>query len=276
LITSATDGAPAGAGLAPAFDAVRARLGLVVLLFVLAGAGWWWTANQMSGMDNGPWTGLGAIGWFTGVWVVMMAAMMFPSVAPTIALYSSMTRRRSLGLPLLFAAGYLVTWAGAGLLAFALAAGGGTLTGNVLAWDRAGRWVAGVTLIVAAVYELTPLKDVCLGKCRSPLGFLLGAWRAGRLGAVQMGAKNGAWCVGCCWALMASLFALGLMSILWMAFVAGLIAIEKTLPWRRAATYGTAAVLLVLGVLLLVSPDAVPGLTTPGGGPMPSMGGMGS
>jgi predicted metal-binding membrane protein len=266
----------ARAGLAPAFDAVRARLGLVALLFVLAGAGWWWTANQMNGMDNGPWTGLGAIGWFIGVWVVMMAAMMFPSVAPTIALYSSMTRRRSLGLPLLFAAGYLITWAGAGLLAFLLAAGGGTLTGDVLAWDRGGRWVAGVTLIVAAAYELTPLKDVCLGKCRSPLGFLLGAWRAGRLGAVQMGAKNGAWCVGCCWALMASLFALGLMSILWMAFVAGLIALEKTLPWRRAATWGTAAVLLVLGVLLLVAPGAVPGLTTPGGGPMPSMGGMGS
>jgi len=276
LIASSRDGAPAGTGLAPAFDAVRARLGLVALLFVLAGAGWWWTANQMNGMDAGPWTGLGAIGWFTGVWVVMMAAMMFPSVAPTIALYSSMTRRRSLGLPLLFAAGYLITWAGAGFLAFLLASGGGRLTGNVLAWDRGGRWVAGATLIVAAVYELTPLKDVCLGKCRSPLGFLLGAWRSGRLGAMQMGAKNGAWCVGCCWALMASLFALGLMSILWMAFVAGLIALEKTLPWRRAATYGTAAVLLVLGVLLLVAPDAVPGLTTPGGNPMPSMGGMGS
>ncbi len=66
-------------------------------------------------------------------------------------------------------------------------------------------------------YELTPLKDVCLGKCRSPLGFLLGSWRAGRLGALRMGAKNGAWCVGCCWALMASLFALGVMSIAWMA-----------------------------------------------------------
>lgn len=228
----------------------------------------------MSGMDNGPWTGLGAIGWFLGVWLVMMAAMMLPSVAPTIALYSVMARSRSLGLPLLFAAGYLVTWAGAGLLAYLLAAGGGRLTGDVLAWDRAGRWVAGATLIMAAAYELTPLKNVCLGKCRSPLGFLLGAWRGGRLGAVQMGARNGAWCVGCCWALMAALFALGLMSILWMAFVAGLIAIEKTLPSYRVATIGTASVLFGLGVLLLVAPHAVPGLTTPGDGPMPSMGGM--
>ena len=247
-----------------------------MLLFALAGLGWWWTANQMNGMDNGPWTGLGAISWFLGVWVVMMAAMMLPSVAPTVALYSVMARSRSFGLPLLFAAGYLVTWAGAGLLAFLLAAGGGRLTGNVLAWDRAGRWVAGATLIVAAAYELTPIKDVCLGKCRSPLGFLLGAWRGGRLGAVQMGAKNGAWCVGCCWALMAALFALGLMSILWMAIVAGLIALEKTLPSYRVATYVTAGVLFGLGVLLLVAPDALPGLTTPGDGPMPSMGGMGS
>ena len=151
-----------------------------------------------------------------------------------------------------------------GVLAFALAAAGGAVTGDVLAWDRAGRWVAGATLVVAAVYELTPLKDVCLGKCRSPLGFLLGSWRAGRPGALQMGAKNGAWCVGCCWALMAALFALGVMSIVWMAFVAGLIAVEKTVPWRRAAVYGTAAILLGLGVLVLVAPDAIPGLTTPG------------
>ena len=265
-----------GGGLAPAFAAARARLGLVALLFVLAGAGWWWTVDQMRGMDSGPWTGLGAFGWFLGVWVVMMAAMMFPSVAPTVALYSRMTRERSPLSPLLFATGYLVTWAVAGVLAFSIAAAGGRVMGNVLAWDRAGRWVAGATLIVAAVYELTPLKDVCLGKCRSPLGLLLGSWRGGRAGALQMGAKNGAWCVGCCWALMASLFALGVMSILWMAVVAGLIAVEKTLPWRRTATFGTAALLLGLGVLLLVSPDTIPGLTIPAGHPMPQMGGMGS
>jgi predicted metal-binding membrane protein len=139
----------------------------------------------------------------------------------------------------------------------------------VLAWDRAGRWIAGVTLVMAAVYELTPLKDVCLGKCRSPLGFLIGSWRDGATGAVRMGAKNGAWCVGCCWALMASLFALGVMSVVWMAFVAGLIATEKTLPWRRVATYGTAGILLALGVLMLVAPDVIPALSIPGDQPMP-------
>ena len=155
-----------------------------------------------------------------------------------------------------------------GVLAFALAVAGGRLAGDVLAWDRGGRWVAGVTLLIAAVYELTPLKDVCLGKCRTPLGFLLGSWRDGLSGSLQMGARHGAWCVGCCWALMASLFALGVMSIVWMAVVAGLIAFEKLIPSRRVATYGTAGVLLVLGVLLLVAPDAIPAFTIPGTGSM--------
>jgi predicted metal-binding membrane protein len=261
----------AGGGLAPAFAAVRTRLVLVAALFALAGAGWWWTVRQMGGMDEGPWTGLGTLGWFLGVWVVMMAAMMFPSVAPTIALYSRMTRQLSPVSPLLFAGGYLVTWAGAGLVAFAVIDLVNRAAGDVLTWDRAGRWVAGTTLLVAAVYELTPLKDVCLGKCRSPLGFLLGSWRDGPVGGFRMGAKNGAWCVGCCWALMASLFALGVMSVVWMALVAGLIAVEKTLPWRRVATYGTTAVLLALGLLLLVAPDAIPALAVPGAGQMEMM-----
>jgi predicted metal-binding membrane protein len=271
MIASAQAHVERGAGLAPAFAAVRARLGLVALLFVLAGVGWWWTVDQMRGVDDGPWTALGTLGWFLGVWVVMMVAMMFPSVAPTVALYSRMTRERSPVSALLFAAGYVLVWAAAGLLAFAIAIAGSRLAGDVLTWDRAGRWVAGATLLVAAVYELTPLKDVCLGKCRSPLEFLLGSWREGWAGAVQMGAKNGSWCVGCCWALMASLFALGVMSIAWMAFVAGLIAIEKTMPWRRVATYGTTAILLSLGLLLLAAPDAIPALTIPGQNQMPHM-----
>jgi predicted metal-binding membrane protein len=256
--------------------AVRLRLGLVALLVVLAIASWWWTAREMRGMDGGPWTSLGGLGWFVGVWVVMMAAMMFPSVAPTVALFSRMTRERSALSPLLFAAGYLVVWAAAGLACFAVALAAGGVAGDVLAWDRAGRWVAGATLVGAAAYELTPLKDVCLGKCRSPLGFLLGSWREGRSGALRMGARHGAWCVGCCWALMASLFALGLMSIGWMSFVAGLIAAEKIAPWRRVAVYGTAAILLGIGVLMLAAPDAIPGLTVPGGDAMPAMGPMGA
>ena len=250
-------------GLTPALVASRARFGLIALLFALAAVAWWSTADRMSGMDDGPGTALGALGWFLGVWVVMMAAMMFPSVAPTVALYAHMARRRAPVAPLLFAAGYLVTWTTAGLLAYGVFDAGRSLLGDELTWSGAGRWIAGGTLVVAAAYELTPLKVVCLSKCRSPLGFLLGSWRDGLSGALTMGARHGAWCVGCCWALMASLFALGVMSLAWMAFVAALIALEKMLPWGRAVTYGTAALLLALGVLLLAAPDAIPGLTLP-------------
>ena len=252
-------------GLSPLYAAVRTRLVLVALLFAAAALGWVWTAHEMRGMDNGPWTALGSFGWFVGVWVVMMAAMMFPSVAPTVALYSRMTRQRSPASPFAFVAGYLLTWGVAGVAAYGLATAATRIGGDHLSWSNAGRTVAGTTLLVAAVYELTPLKDVCLGKCRSPLGVLLGSWRDGAAGALRMGAKNGAWCVGCCWGLMASLFALGVMSVSWMAVVAGLIAIEKTLPWRRVVTYGTTGVLFGLGILVLAAPQALPALTIPMG-----------
>src|SRR5690242_19150652 len=248
--------------------AARTRLGLVTLLLALAGLAWWSSAGRMAGMDDGPGAPPGALGWFLGIWVVMMAAMMLPSVAPTIALYSRLTKTKAPLAPWVFTAGYLLTWAAAGAIAYGIGAAARALFADTLSWDQDGRAIAGITLVVAAVYELTPLKDVCLGKCRSPLGTLLGSWRDGLSGALRMGARNGAWCVGCCWALMASLFALGVMSITWMALVAGLIAIEKTLPWRRTATYATAALLLVLGVLILTAPHAIPWLTAPGDQPM--------
>ena len=125
----------------------------------------------MRGMDDGPWTGLGTLGWFLGVWVVMMAAMMFPSVAPTVALYSRMTRQRSPLSPLAVRRGLPRHVGRASACSRSRSrVPVASVAGDVLAWDRAGRWVAGATLVVAAVYELTPLKDVCLGKCRSPLG----------------------------------------------------------------------------------------------------------
>jgi len=270
MITSSAEAADRNE-LAHAFSAARTRRGLVVLLVGSAAVGWWWIAGQMRGMDNGPWSDLGTFGWFLSVWIVMMAAMMFPSISPTVALYSRMTGQHSTRRPLFFVAGYLLTWAIAGVLAFAIKAMVDAASGHVFAWNHAGRWVAGSALLLAAVYQFTPLKNVCLAKCRSPLGVLLGTWREGNSGALVMGVKNGAWCVGCCWALMIALLALGIMSIAWMALIAGLIAVEKVLPWRRIALYGVAAVLACLGLLVLVAPSAVPGLTTPGRAPMEPM-----
>jgi predicted metal-binding membrane protein len=265
-MTIATEGRVDSHELRAAFQAARARLGLVIALFAVAIAGWWWTAGQMRGMDDGPWTHLGGITWFLSVWVVMMAAMMFPSIAPTVALHARMTRQRSPLLPIAFVAGYLVTWTAAGIAALVVGGAIGAVAGEVLEFDRAGRWVAGATLVVAAVYEITPLKDVCLGKCRSPLGFLLGSWRDGVVGAFRMGLRNGAWCVGCCWALMASLFALGVMSVFWMAVVAGVIAFQKLVPWPRVASSGAAVILAVLAGFMLIAPTALPWLTTPANG----------
>ena len=265
---TATRGRAASAGLTPAYAAIRARLGLVAALLAVAVIGWVWTIHEMHGTDAGPWTGLGSLGWFLGVWVVMMAAMMFPSVAPVVALYARVTRPASPSLPWLFVGGYLLVWAGAGLVAYLVGAAASAVLGGWLAWDEAGHALAAITLIGAAGYEVTPLKNVCLARCRSPLGSLLGSWRGGRRGALRMGVRNGAWCVGCCWALMASLFALGVMSVSWMALVAAVIAAEKTIPWRHLPI-ATAALLAGLGVLVLVAPDLLPGLTVPTDASMP-------
>jgi predicted metal-binding membrane protein len=250
-------------GPRPALSAVRPRLALVLSLFVLAGIGWWWTVGQMRGMDAGPWSDLGGFGWFVLVWLVMMAAMMFPSVAPTVALYARMTRTRAPLGPPTFTAGYLLTWTVAGVAVWVVAAGAHWLPGDVLSWDHGGRTLAAAALIFAGVYQLTPLKNVCLSKCRSPLGFLLGSWRDGPAGGLRMGVKLGGWCLGCCWALMLALFALGIMSVVWMAFIAGLIAIEKLLSWRSLANHGIAFTLVGLGLLVLLAPTTIPWLTIP-------------
>jgi predicted metal-binding membrane protein len=248
------------AGVLPA---IRARLALVTLLLGFAGLAWCVTAVRMAGMDAGPGTDLGALGWFLGVWTVMMAAMMLPALAPTVALYARMTRARDWAQPLLFTGGYLLVWGASGLLAYGIFRLGRSTLGGPLAWHSGGRFFAAGVLAAGAAYELTPMKLVCLGKCRSPLGFLLGRWREGRLGALGMGSRHAGWCIGCCWALMAALFALGVMSLTWMAAMAAVIAIEKILPWRRPATWGTAALLLVLAAFILIAPHDVPGLVLP-------------
>jgi predicted metal-binding membrane protein len=262
--------------LAQALAAARSRIVLVALLLAVAGAAWLWTAHTMAGMDAAPSTDVGALGWFVAAWVVMMAAMMLPSLSPTVALYATMNRQRGLFRPLMFCGGYLLVWGAAGLLAYGLVELGRDVIGAGIGWNNGGHWLAAAILVFAALYELTPLKHVCLGRCRSPLGFLLGAWRGGRWGAIEMGCRHAAWCLGCCWALMAALFALGVMSLTWMVVVAVLITLEKTVPWRRAATPLTVVTLLALAVWMIAAPDGVPGVVTPGHQAMGAIGAMGA
>jgi len=225
----------------------------------------------MAGMDAGPGTDPGALGFYVGAWVVMMAAMMFPSIAPMVIAYARIQgRRREQGKtrsgPLavgLFVAGYLVSWTIFGLAAYWLIQLGRSLSIDALGWDSAGPYMAGGVIFAAAVYQLTAAKDVCLRKCRTPLHFVLGYWKPGYVGALRMGLEHGGWCVGCCWALMAALFALGVMSLGWMAFAAALIAVEKLLPWKAVANRSIAILLAVLGLAVAFAPEHVPGLTMP-------------
>jgi predicted metal-binding membrane protein len=243
--------------------------GLIALLFLLAALGWVVTDDRMAGMDHGPGTDLGSLGFYVTAWVVMMAAMMFPSIAPMVTMYQRVQRKRREqgralpGATALFVAGYIACWTAFGLAAYGLFALARSLDIEALGWDEAGPYVAGGVLVAAAVYQLTPLKDACLSRCRSPLAFVMTSWRDGRVGATVMGIKHGAWCVGCCWALMASLFALGVMSVGWMVFVAALIAVEKLVPWKGVANRGVAVVLLALGLAVAFVPESVPGLTIP-------------
>jgi predicted metal-binding membrane protein len=246
------------------------QLALIFGLLVLAAVAWAMTGDRMAGMDAGPGTDLGGIGFWVTAWVVMMAAMMFPSIAPMVVMHARIEegsrrqgRSTEAGATALFVCGYLLTWTGAGLIAYAIFEVGRSLSLDFLSWDQAGPYVAGGVILAAAVYQLTPLKDACLRRCRNPMMFMLTAWRPGRMGAVRMGVEHGAWCVGCCWGLMAALFAVGVMSIGWMALVAALIAMEKLLPWKAQANRGIALLLVVLGLGVAFFAEDVPGLTLP-------------
>jgi predicted metal-binding membrane protein len=243
----------------------------VTSLFLLGVAAICWlvTADRMEGMDMGPGTDLGSFGWFAGVWAVMMAAMMLPSLVPMAAAYGQRARdgagvptpRSVLGTTL-FAAGYLLPWIAAGAVAWVLVEGVRDLDPSFLHWDDGGRYVAAGVIAGAALYQLTPQKATCLTHCRDPR-WLARDWRPGPAGALQMGVEHGAYCIGCCWALMAALFALGVMSITWMVVIAALIAIERLLPWREPVAAVTVAVLLTFAIGVAFFPDQVPGLTVP-------------
>jgi predicted metal-binding membrane protein len=241
----------------------------LVLLFLAAALVTWIVAVQrMRGMDAGPGTDLGGLGWYVGIWVTMMAAMMFPSAAPMVLLFqrvsSEQAKRGQTFVPTwVFAFSYFAVWTVYGLAAYGLYRLVVHFDFGFLAWDRGGPYVAGSAIGAAGLYELTPLKSVCLRHCRTPLHFVMGHWRPGRLGAILMGAEHGAYCVGCCWGLMIVLFALGVMSLTWMAVVAVLILAQKVLPYGDYLTRVFAVAFVAGGIWVAAAPGSVPGLTLP-------------
>jgi predicted metal-binding membrane protein len=232
------------------------------LLLGVAVVAWAVTVERMEGMDAGPGTDLGGLGWYLGIWVTMSAAMMLPSAAPAALLFARVTR----GLPatVLFTAGYLAVWTAYGLAAYALYRVATAFDTGWLAWDRGGPYVTGGVILAAGIYESTPLKQRLLSRCRRPLEDM-------EQGAVRAGVANGLYCVGCCFGVMAVLFALGVMSILWTAIVAGVIFAEKVLPHGLRLPRAVALGLVALGLWVSISPGSVPGLTQPDQAPSMQM-----
>jgi predicted metal-binding membrane protein len=244
-------------------DALRRSLSPVwgaALLLSGALVAWIVTVERMRGMDDGPGTHLGGLGWYLGVWVTMTAAMMLPSATPA----ALDVARASRGLAtVLFAAGYLAVWTAYGLAAYGVYRLVTAFDTDWLAWDRAGPYAVGGTIVAAGLYELTPLKEVLLGRCRRI--------ERAKPGALRAGLRNGVECVGCCFGLMAVLFAVGVMSIFWMAVVAGVIFAQKVLPFGMRLPRAVGAALVALGILVAVAPSSVPWLTEPDEAPAMQM-----
>src|SRR5262245_50360005 len=262
--------------MTPSFAVARGRAAprgaaaVIAALLVVALVTWIVTVERMRGMDAGPGTDLGGLGWFLGVWVTMMAAMMLPSAVPMVRVVHRVSGERpgrAAAPPAMatgaFLAGYLAAWTAFGLAAYGVVRGVEALDPAFLAWEREGPLVVGGAVAAAGLYQLTPLKHACLRRCRTPLHWVMHRWREGRAGALAMGAEHGAWCIGCCWGLMLVLLALGAMSLVWMAVVTVLILAEKVLPRGEWLAAPIAAALIVLGAWVWVAPATVPGLTSP-------------
>jgi predicted metal-binding membrane protein len=240
--------------------ALSSRRGVLLALLAAATlAAWAVSVGRMRGMDAGPGTDLGAFGSFVGIWVSMMVAMMLPSAMPTTLLVA---RLRDGADACAFVIGYVVAWIAYGVAAYCVYRAVRSAAPSFVAWDARGPWVAGAALAAAGLYQLTPLKSSCLRHCRSPLHFVLRAG-GGPHGAARAGAGHGLYCIGCCAGLMLALFALGVMSLVWMALVALAILVEKTLPGGPRAAIVLAAALVALGAWVTVRPASVPGLTQP-------------
>jgi predicted metal-binding membrane protein len=271
------------AWLRPAAPWGQVRLSLLISLTVLTAAAWALTLYQalgmhtptdmaamdMTAMDMSGGT-MPSAGWplagaavFLAMWTVMMAAMMLPAALPMILIFASAQtrRKRDAAVPTwIFIAGYILVWMVAGLLAYFFVAIGGAAADR---FTTAGgtRWTSlafGATLIAAGLYQFTPVKRVCLSHCRSPVAFVAQHWRDGRIGALGMGVRHGAYCLGCCWALFAVLIAAGVMSIAWMLLITLVVFVEKVVPQGRRIAAATGVVLVALGLLIAGGVVAMP------------------
>lgn len=271
MTTTCTEHAPAPQAVRPAArnPLTRAQIGIGLGLLA-ATAGAWLLLLHPQGMGDHhalrtPTMGLGAVP-FVAVWLAMVAAMMFPAVAPMIVMFARVSaNRRASGKPAAstasFATGYVLVWTAIGVGAFVLAVAGEALARHYDAvGDNAAR-LGALLIVTAGAYQFSKLKERCLTECRSPLAFLAEHWRAGRGGAVTMGIHHGLHCAGCCWALMAMLFPLGMMNVAALGAVTAFIYAEKVLPGGKILQYSAGVALIAFGIAAFVEPGLLPGAT---------------
>src|SRR5262245_62392603 len=271
------DNRSSGALRRAASDPFRLQRKIVLgLLLALAAAAWavlvWQhadvTMDMTASVTIGPHAPL-----FLVIWVVMMVAMMFPTAAPMILTFHRVQAgnrkpRDAFVTTWVFVAAYLFVWACAGMFAYAGMLAAETAAARLALPPATTAQIGGAIIMVAGIYELTPLKDVCLSKCRTPIDFIVTSWRDGATSALEMGLLHGAYCLGCCWLLFVMLFPLGIMNVGAMAAVTLIMFAEKTLPWPRLAPYAAAVALVLYGALVITSPQLLPTFQEDGGAAM--------
>ncbi|MCS7256544.1 MAG: DUF2182 domain-containing protein [Thermomicrobium sp.] len=235
------------------------------LLLGIATASWivlWAWGSRAGSMMEGPSMGLGAIGFLTA-WGVMMVAMMFPTAAPMVLMFARVQAgKRRQGQAFVatwvFVAGYLILWIAFGLPVYGLAVAIEHIVNEVGIATTSLARAGGLLILLAGLYQLSPLKRACLTHCRSPLHFVLTHWRDGALGALAMGTRHGVYCLGCCWLLFLILLPIGFMNIAAMVLLTALIFAEKALPFSRPVRVAAAGLLAMWGTLVLFAPHLLP------------------
>ena len=248
----------------------RERNVILALLLVLAAVSWAlliWQSAMMNNQAMGLTMGMGAA-LFLSIWVVMMVAMMFPTAAPMILMFARVQgdkrqNGRAFVPTWVFVSAYLLIWTLFGVLAYVGAVWAERLAQQVPWLMANAARLGGGVLVLAGLYQLSPLKRSCLTKCRTPLDFILTSWRDGYLGSFRMGFEHGVYCLGCCWLLFVIFFPLGMMNVAAMAVVTLLIFAEKSLPMGQRIAQLAALALIVYGVLVVVVPRALPTMQAP-------------
>jgi predicted metal-binding membrane protein len=242
-------------------DTIRTQASSGLIVWIPALAGWlllYWGATNMDSpaaqltMPMSDWSVANWAAVFI-MWAVMMAAMMLPTAMPMVSVFGTLNKSRGeAGRTAAFVAGYLALWTAFGLAATAAQWAlqrNGLLSPMIVSVSPA---LSGALLMIAGVFQFTPLKHACLRACRAPLGFLLTDWRDGLWGASRMGIRHGLYCLGCCWALMALLFLGGAMNLLWIAALTLLVAMEKLAPKGDFLAKALGALMIGAGAARLI------------------------